>query len=348
MLVYWLLFLYFAVGALREQPRLPGSGRADLLFRCGGFILVLLIGFRFRVGSDWFHYLDMYREARFKHFPDILLESDPAFQFLNWLVQQIGGDFWVVNLAGAAIFTWGLMRFAEAQPRPWLTVLVAVPYLVVVVAMGYVRQGIAIGIILAGITSYLNKGSALRLAIYVAFAAAFHRSAVVALPLVALGNERGRWINIIIVAASSYLMYKLFVSSGVDKLDENYLQASAESQGATIRVAMCVLPAILFTLRGKAVNLSKPEWIVWRNFSIAAFLSLAGLALSPSTTVVDRLALYVIPLQLAILSRPRVTFLSEQFGVLAVIFYSALVQFTWMQFATHARDWLPYRFFPIW
>ena len=240
------------------------------------------------------------------------------------------------------------MRFAEAQPRPWLTVLVAVPYLVVVVAMGYVRQGIAIGIILAGITSYLNKGSALRLAVYVAFAAAFHRSAVVALPLVALGNERGRWLNILIVAASSYLLYNLFVSSGVERLDENYLQASAESQGATIRVAMCVLPAILFTLRGKVINLSRPEWIVWRNFSIAAFLSLAGLAFSPSTTVVDRLALHIIPLQLAILSRPRVTFLSEQFGVLIIILYSAAVQFTWMAFATHARDWLPYRFFPIW
>ena len=100
----------------------------------------------------------------------------------------------------AAIFVWGLMRFAEAQERPWLAVVVAIPYLVIVVAIGYTRQGVSIGLIMAGLASYVHKGSVLRFAAYVALAATFHKTAVVALPLVALANERGRAVNLLVAA----------------------------------------------------------------------------------------------------------------------------------------------------
>jgi hypothetical protein len=33
--------------------------------------------------------------------------------------------------------------------------------------------------------------------------------------------------------------------------------------------------------------------------------------------------------------------------VLAVLGYYAAVQFVWLNFAIHARWWVPYRFFPL-
>ncbi len=345
MLVYWFMFLFFAVGAIREQPRPMGVRKAELPLRFGGVVLTCLIGFRYQVGSDWFHYQQIFHDSQYKNFPDLLLDSDPSFEFLNWLAQQAGLSMWAVNLAGAVIFTWGLIRFAESQSRPWLTVLVAIPYLVIVVAMGYVRQGIAIGIMLLAITSYMNSASVLRFAVYVAIAASFHKSAVVVLPFVALANDRGRWLNVTLVVISTILIYRLFVSSAVERLGENYLQAAAESQGASIRIAMCVLPAILFVLRKNYMEFTKIEGQIWRNFSFAAFIALAGLLVSPSTTAVDRISLYIIPLQLAVLSRPRATFLSEGMGTGAIILYSGLIQFTWLTFAIHSRDWIPYRMY---
>ena len=83
------------------------------------------------------------------------------------------------------------MRFAEAQQRPWLAMVVAIPYLVIVVAIGYTRQGVGDRLIMAGLASYTRKGSVLRFAAYVAIAATFHKTAVVALPLVAL-RQRAR------------------------------------------------------------------------------------------------------------------------------------------------------------
>jgi len=52
-IVYWLLFLYFAAGAIREQPRPAETARADILFRLGCLLTALMIGLRFHVGADW-------------------------------------------------------------------------------------------------------------------------------------------------------------------------------------------------------------------------------------------------------------------------------------------------------
>jgi len=49
LLVYWILFLYFAVGAMREQPRAAGSGRVDIPFRVG----CLMAAFRALERRKW-------------------------------------------------------------------------------------------------------------------------------------------------------------------------------------------------------------------------------------------------------------------------------------------------------
>ena len=54
-----------------------------------------------------------------------------------------------------------------------------------------------------------------------------------------------------------------------------------------------------------------------------------------------------IPLQVAVLSRPRSLFASEGFGRFLVLTYAAMVQFTWLNYAHHARYWVPYQFWPF-
>ena len=66
-----------------------------------------------------------------------------------------------------------------------------------------------------------------------------------------------------------------------------------------------------------------------------------------SSAAVDRLALYTIPLQMVVLSRPRSVFTSEGFGTALIIAYAAAVQFTWLNYAHHARFWVPYHFWPF-
>ena len=347
MLVYWLLFAYFGAGAIREQPRPEGWGRPDILFRFGCLLMTLMIGLRYQVGADWGPYEQIFADARNETLGTLPAIADPGYYLVNIVVQQVGGALSMVNLICAAIFVWGLMRFAETQQRPWLAMVVAIPYLVIVVAIGYTRQGVAIGFILAGLASYVRKGSVLRFAVYVAVAATFHKTAVVALPLVAVANERGRIVGLLIAVSITYLFYNFFLSASVGRLVTNYIDYRYAAEGAGIRVAMSVVPAILFFLRSRQLGFSERERRLWRNLSFAAFGFLFLLIVVQSSAAIDRLALYTIPLQVAVLARPRSVFTSEGFGTFLVIAYAAAVQLTWLTYAHHARFWVPYHFWPF-
>jgi hypothetical protein len=342
--VYWALFIFILVGAsLEELIRWRSSG---MLWVCG-LMIALLIGLRFHVGADWAPYSEMFELTSRMSLSRAATLSDPAYFVLNWLVYQVGADLWLVNLVCGLIFSTGLIRFAQAQERPWLTLLVAVPYLIIVVAMGYTRQGVAIGIILAGITQFLRSGSTARMALYVLPASLFHKTAVVALPLIGLSSGRKRFIGLVLATAATYFLYSAFLSNFINKFIKDYIEIAYSSQGAGIRVAMNIVPAAIFFLNYRNMGFNKIEIAVWRNFSFAAFALLVLLWTVSSSTAVDRLALYVIPLQLAILPRSWKGRLEGRLGFVLVVLYSALVQFAWLTFAVHARFWVPYRFWPF-
>jgi hypothetical protein len=348
MLLYWLLFAVFATGAILSTSSDPfhakkGSGPIVL----AGLFIVALVGLRFRVGADWESYEFMFSYAGYADWGRVLTLGDPGYQTLNWLVQHAGMDIWVVNLVCAIIFTWGLLRLARTQPSPWLAVVVAIPYLVIVVAMGYSRQAVAIGIIMAGLAALARGASLVRFAIYVALAALFHKTAVVVLPLLVFSSERNRFVNALAAIAGFVLLYDVFLADDVDKLVKNYVQAEYSSQGAAIRVAMSVVPALIMLFRGRHLGLTPAEVRIWRAFAWTSIALVGLLILSPSSTAVDRIALYMLPLQLIVLPRTVALFGGTQMARAAVVAYAATIQFTWLNFATHAKYWVPYQFYPF-
>lgn len=348
MLVYWFLFGYFVAGSLFSEPwERAAAKHVPLMLAVGALLIAVLIGFRYEVGGDWLQYELMFTYARFSDFGRMLEIGDPGYQVLNWVVEQVGGDLWTVNLVSGLIFGWGLLRFAMAQPDPWLAMVVAIPYLVVVVGMGYSRQALAIGILMAGLASIAHNPSILRFALYVAAAALFHKTAVILFPIVALAAPRSRLINFLIVAAVSALLYDFFLKDAMEGFVENYIEAEYSSEGAAIRVAMNLVPALLLLLFRHRFAFSEPQYLIWRNFSLAAVGLAVFMVVLPSSTAVDRMALYIIPLQLAVLTRVPGSITSSGAGKLAIIAYSAAVLFVWLNFAVHADYWIPYRFYPI-
>jgi hypothetical protein len=113
------------------------------------------------------------------------------------------------------------------------------------------------------------------------------------------------------------------------------------------------MPAILFLLFRRKFVMPQADRVFWTWMSLGALAFVVLLVASPSSTAVDRLALYWIPLQLFVLSRlpdaigkPKGFFGIWVYGVVA---YSAMVLFVWLFFATHAEFWLPYQFYPwVW
>ena len=342
MLVYWLLFAFFAVGALLQREPL-GHRASPVPLVVGALLVWLAIGFRYEVGGDWVTYRFLFSFARVASLSRVLAIGDPGYQILSWSAQRAGADIWLVNLVCGAIFTWGLYRFARVQPDPWLTFVVAVPYLIIVVAMGYSRQGVAIGVLLAGLAAVKRGGSMLTFAAYVAVAALFHKTAVVVLPLVIFAWKRNTLLNALAGIAGCILLYDIFLSQSVDVFVRNYIQAEYSSQGAAIRVAMNFVPAVCFLLFRRRLRFEPTEERMWFYFALASLLLPVALYLLPSSTAVDRLALYLIPLQVAVLPRIPFLFAGQGFGRAVIVIYAAAVQFTWLNFAAHAAGWIPYK-----
>lgn len=315
-------------------------------------LLVLMVGLRHQVGGDWENYLEHVESAKYQTLLGAVNTGDPAYSLLNWLAAKTALGIYFVNTISAAIFSWGLVVFCRAQPRPWLALVVALPYLVTVVSMGYTRQAVAIGLAMLGLVA-LSELKLLRFVLFVALAGTFHKSAVILMPLAMLGGSR-RWLwTAFWVSSASVLFYVLLLQESVDALQSGYIDAQYQSQGAAVRVAMNALPALIFLWFRRRFMMSQTECNFWTCMALGALAFWGVLEWSPSSTAVDRVALYWIPLQLFVLSRlPDVLGRREgknAFWVGLLVTFSAAVLFVWLSFAEMAYAWLPYQFYPwVW
>jgi len=359
-LTYWLLFGFFAIGALiapvhapqthavanalvRPPERLPFR----LFFLIGAIATIFTIGLRFQVGADWWNYLYIYAQTSRYTLAGAIENGDPGYQLINWVARYLGMQIWSVNLVAAAFFGWGLYRLCRVQPSPWLAFAIAVPYMVLVVAMGYTRQSMALGVLMAGLAKQSRGASIFNFAIYVALAATFHKTAAVVFPLVAISSRGSRMLNFLIVIFASILLYDFFLQESVSGFVKNYIDRGYDSQGAGIRVAMNMVPAtLLWIFKGK-LGFDEMEYKIWRNLSIASLAFAMLLFVLSSSTVVDRMSLYLMPLQIAVLTRVALLGESRIPGTTAVLAYLFTVQFVWLNFAAHARYWVPYRLYPF-
>lgn len=354
------MFLLPAFAALRSvhDPVLSDI-RLDFWWKVAVFSLTIVIGYRFQIGGDWFSYQYTNYRIGGGSLQSALLEKDPSYGALNWLSTKLGWGIYGVNLTCGFLFSWGLAKFCCQQPHRALALVVAIPYLVIVVAMGYTRQGASIGLVLLALT-YLTRGNQLYFALLVAIAATFHKSAIIMIPLAALASTRKRawsmtlariW-STVWIGAMAILLYLLLVAEQFDNLYTNYIDAKYQSQGASVRIAMNLVPSIIYLLFRNKFNLNEEERSLWSWLSLSSLAFFILLMFSPYTTAIDRLALYMIPLQLFVFSRLPDIFgfrsgRRNYFLTLAVLFYYACIQFTWLNYAAHAHSWVPYKFYPI-
>jgi len=117
-----------------------------------------------------------------------------------------------------------------------------------------------------------------------------------------------------------------------------------------VRVAMNALPAALFLILRNRFHLEPGQHKFWTWMAVWGICFVGLFYISPSSTAVDRMALYWIPLQLFVLSRLPIAFGSpEQVNPVltyVIVAYSALVLLIWLIYADNAIWWLPYQFYP--
>lgn len=347
MWLYWLMFLVPAAAALRAGTTPLASTdrnrRWSPIWFIAALSLALLIGYRHEVGGDWFTYMELFREHQH-------LLTDPGYRALNWAVAYLGGDIYEVNLACGAIFSFCLVYFCRILPRPWLALSIAMPYLVIVVGMGYSRQAVALALVMCGL-SVLERKRVFWFVALVLIGATFHKTAVLLLPIVALSKTRNKYWTAVWVGVVGLAGYQLFLADAAETLYASYIESEYESEGALVRIMMNALAGSALLLWRRRFRLGE-QASLWTRLAAISVLMPLLLVVSESSTAVDRMALYLIPLQLVVFTQlPDVLGRSEaahrRGWILLILLYYSAVQFTWLNFATHSHYWVPYRFYPL-
>lgn len=345
MAAYWILFSVWAAGAI-QFSRQNRHAYSLLFFVIAVVLTTLMIGLRYVVGGDWASYIGIYQQILFQPLIPALQQTDPGYAMLNWIASRNDWGIWFVNLGCAVLFMGGVARLAWDQPNPWLAILVAVPYLIIVVAMGYTRQAAAIGIVCWAITG-ASADRIPRLILLIGFAALFHKTAILFLPILLAPMATRNPMVAIVGAIAFAVLANVFLGDSSDRLVTNYVNSTYDSQGAGIRVAMNVVAAailLFFRQRMGFDDFAKSFWTICSILSVVSVVALLGLSASSG---VDRLSLFLIPLQIVVFSRiPYALSRSMQPSVsilLGVMIYSFTVQFVWLNYAVNSVGWVPYR-----
>lgn len=345
MFVYWAMYL-IPLAAVLSPLRVRKSQSWVPWFMVAA-IFTAVMGFRHNVGGDWVTYQIHFNDISSMSLPGVFVYGDPGYYLLNWTVARLGGSIYWVNFVCAAVLMAGTIQFCRRQPRPWLAFAVAVPYMLVVVGTGYTRQSVALGFALLGLAA-LGDARLRAFIIWVAIGAAFHKSAVLLLPIAALAASRNRVATASLTGIISLLLYYLLLADSAELLWQNYVEAKYESDGGAIRVAMNALPALIFLVWGGRLTTIGEERRLWVWMSLLALVCVP--LVSFASTAVDRVALYLIPVQIYVFSRlPSLARTNHvrSFLMLSTVAFYAVVLFVWLNFATHAQSWLPYQFMPL-
>ena len=341
MIVYWYLYLMavasvaiYGIGSLHRQ-------RVFLLMLT--FFSVFVVGFRYQIGCDWNAYLNHFETAL--TITDLTswteISSDIGYSFLNIFVASLSNDIVWVNLISALIALSGLYRFSIILPSPLISFLVALPYIVIVFFQGYTRQSVAFGLELWGLAA-LIQGKNFRFFVYIILAATFHKTAIVLAPLAALASTKNKLWTYFWVLIFSSVVYVFVLFENQVNLIESYINQNMSSDGAGIRVALNVIPALIFLIFKERFKFkTDAERRLW---SWIALISLACIPLlQVSSTVADRFALYLMPLQLFVFSTlPFIFPKIKQVLILGILCLYASILFVWLFFSNHVVCWVPY------
>lgn len=348
MTIYWIMFGFAALMALFYPTRSrPGQiGTAQVLALTAFVILYAVVAtLRYEIGGDWTAYLGMFERTQIGGVAEAMDQTEPMFGLVLWASALIGAGIYLPNGLCALLLVIGIVRVATTTREPWLAMVAAVPYLLIVVGMGYVRQAAAIGLICSAVVS-LHRGRSLSVAVQLALAVGFHATAVLVVPLFAYAlSNRNQLALIAMVTVGTVFMYFVIVP----RLDvySNYVDAEFESGGALPRILLSFVPsALLLAFRRNFADWtrSRPVWI---GFALLNCGALAAYFLFSASTAVDRVALYLSPIQLVVFgsivgllrASERQIFILR----LGVIGVAATVQTVWLVYSTFRTLWVPYK-----
>ena len=306
-----------------------------------GIIYILFVGLRYEVGADRWAYLVMYDTMSSMSFKDALEYTEPGFAALNWLLGKMDAGVYWVNFIVSVIFVSGLIRFAKTTPLPFLALIAVTPYLVIAIGMSATRQSAAIGLVFHLMASW-RQGLVFKLS-FSTLATLFHNSGVMSFLFVMQSIKMPAWVKTLLFIGGAAVLYP--VLSSTDKAAEyqkTYLEVNIVSSGALMHALLNAIPAAIFLAFWRKWKVRFGENDLLPMLAVLSILSVFGV--SVSSTGVDRLALYLSPIQMIVYGSLPLLFGRQYKSMLSsvVIVIHLVIMFWWLNYANTAEPFLPY------
>jgi len=306
----------------------------------------IFIGLRYEVGGDWLNYLNSY-EKLIKIPPSEWLNIsrfDPGYLLLNLISSFFNAGIVGVNLMCGFITMTCLVFFASKQPIPWVTIVASIPFFIIGISMGTVRQGLALSFILVALT-YIDK-NIIKFLFWIIVASLFHKSGIIMLGLLIFKSKNIYFISLVFFLLVCLIWIAAQLAAVEILLLAYVLEPDYQSDGALIRIMVSTLPFLGSVLFYKEMVKSYSDYWVYFWIGIGTLFLLV--LVSSFSTLVDRVAYYSIPLQLAlwprIISVQKNILLRGYFTVSFILGY-LLMLFVWLVYANHSWAWIPYQVF---
>ena len=358
MLIYYLMFALPLAGAL--SPIRFTSGLRKIPWVILVIATIIVIGFRYQIGGDWPNYYETYLRISQDGIERAITSRSIGYGLINWISSELGFGFVGVNTICAVLFVSGLAYFCSKQLLPYLAWLVATPYLVIVVSMGYTAQSVALGFVMVAY-QLISDRRVVMFFVFVGIASLFHKSAIIVVIfgislvdkslLISVANKfmylsfsKKEWIALMTVVTVLTVVF-VTQSKGILSLIEYYIfRDQWESSGGRYRILMNAVTALVF------LSIVRLREMDYGGRSLWIYISIVSLVCVPlvfwQSTLIDRISLYFLPLQLHLWSRLPSIFKDPVLRVSSVVFVAfgyAVVLIIWMNYANHSYEWIPYR-----
>lgn len=340
------MLAYLLMLAAPGVPAIVAIRRGGLLLAIIAILYWFMIGWRFQIGADWNSYVGIVSRARFQDLLTVATRTEPAFYLTIWIGHQLGAGVIFVNAVSALVFCWGLFKFSQRCPEPFLALVYAMPSVAVVVAMSGTRQAMALGIIFYLFASWDRRGTTGRVFLLL-IATMFHFSALFNAVFIALASNLGRTTRVIGVILISSVMAGIvyFFPTRFDFYSSTYIgEEAATAPGALAHIAILAVPAVFFLI-------TKRQWTrAFGETKLITNLALASLAMVPAALVSSiaayRFSLYFWPGAMFVVS--ATPFLIRDRGLaflyrVGVVGASMAILLGWLYFSNHRDHYLPYR-----
>jgi len=334
---YWLLI---GMPILLSFLKLPKRSLNLSLFIVA-LIYIVVIGLRYEVGADREAYAKMYDNIAGLPFKEALSYTESGYAALNWVLAQSDAGIYWVNFIVAIVFVSGLIRFAKTTPLPWIALVSVTPYLVIAIAMSGVRQSAAIGLVFHLMANW-RQGLVNKLALST-LATSFHYSAVMSFIFIQQSIKMPSWLRTGLLMTGAVAIYPVLTTTeAYSKYHQTYLEDNLISSGALMHVLLNAIPAAIYLVYRRKWKNRFGESDLLPMLAVLSISSVFGV--SVSSTGIDRLALYLSPIQMIIYGNLPFLFGHQYKQILSLVIIALhlVIMFWWLNYANTAFAFLPY------